>query len=192
MRAPRGLATALATGLAAGLLAAPTPDQSPRRNDPALLFLRGRVLRPTPHFPREERLATFVRYDLIDTAGRRVGFLLPMEHSDLPAFRVATPDLSSQASFILDRRTKALWFVRNKDMASIGRLRRTKVVGGEYDWTDAEGNSIAAFVPVTATNFYQLRGGDELRAFLVDRCKLALPEPAALRVRRAFEALYRE
>lgn len=186
MNRPGVLLLALATSLAA----APTPDQSPRRNDPVLLTFQGRVLRPTPKYPREERLATFVNYDGFDTQGRRVAFLLQMKHSDFPTFRFTNETLASNALLTLDRRTRAFWVVRNKDMISVGRLRRTKVARGEYDWTNAAGESIAAFVPIGGTPFYTLRGGEELRTFLTERLKIQLPEATGLRVRRLFDRLH--
>ena len=190
MRRPAWLTLALALGFASGLAAAPTPDQSPRRNDPIVLFLRGRIPRPPPEYPRAERLATYERYDAFDTSGRRVAFLLQMEYSPLPAFRFANEKAFSAASLTLDRRTRAFWHVRNRDLISIGRLRRTKVVRGEYDWTDVEDNSIAALVPVGGTDFYHLRGGDELREFLTERLKIQLPGSAAARVRALFQKLH--
>lgn len=175
MTSSRLLLLPLLLGIAPGAWA-----QSNHRTSPILCHLQARYPRNPKHYPAHERLAAFRFYWIRDLTGKKVGDLAPLGPGTWPTFRVVGSDGSSLGSLHLTRPQRNGFVVRNEHLIRIGRIVRMPAQAGEYEWRNQEDEAIGTLIPVNGSLYYEVRGGDALRALLVDRWKIALPDPTAL------------
>jgi hypothetical protein len=165
--------------------------QPAHRSSPILCTLQARYARDPATYPNQERLARYRFYWIFAPDGRKVGDLKPLGLSPWPSFRIVGSKGTSRASLILTRPEKSGWVVRNEHFQILGKIHRLRAQAGEYDWRNMTDASIGALIPVSGTLFYEVRGGDELKALFEETWKVPLTPPSQAKQKR-FQKLYQD